>query len=71
MAAAAPPATLHRPTVDKVGASEILGCAPRTLDNWRSQGRGPRFVRVGRLIRYRIADLDAYLEANKVETHNK
>ena len=65
---AVPRATPYRPTVDKVGASEILGCAPRTLDNWRSQGRGPKFIRVGRLCRYKIEDLEKYLAARTVET---
>ena len=45
-------------------AAEYLGVAVRTLQWWRSVGRGPRFVKIGRLVRYRIReDLDAYIEA--------
>ncbi len=48
-------------------SAEYLGVCPRTLDNWRSQGRGPRYVRVERRIVYRVADLEAYLESRTVE----
>ena len=33
-----------------------------TLDQWRYQKRGPKFLKVGRLVRYAEADLRAYLE---------
>ena len=31
--------------------------APRTLERWRAEGRGPQFVRIGRHVRYRQADI--------------
>ncbi len=31
---------------------------------WRKNGTGPRAVRVGRHLRYRRRDVDAWLEAN-------
>jgi excisionase family DNA binding protein len=44
-------------------AAEYLGCQPQTLTVWRSTGRhNLRYIRVGRLIRYRLADLDAWIE---------
>jgi hypothetical protein len=56
------------PCVDVHHAANHLGVHPRTLDNWRSQGRGPTYIRVGgRRIVYRIEDLEAYLEAGIVE----
>ena len=70
MTSASPRAT-QQPPVDERGAAEIVGCAPRTLANWRSQRRGPRFIRVGRLIRYRIEDLESYLDSRIVETDNR
>jgi hypothetical protein len=57
----------HR-CLDVLVAADYLGICPRTLDNWRSQLRGPRFIRVGRLIRYRLEDLQSYLDAHTVET---
>ena len=56
-----------RPVVDTMGAAEYLGLHARTLDNWRSQGRGPRYIRVGRRIIYRVADLEEFLESRIVE----
>lgn len=38
-----------------------LALSETTLISWRSLGRGPRFVRVGRAVRYRQADLDAFM----------
>lgn len=39
-----------------------------TLANWRSEGRtnGPAYVKVGAKVVYRVADLDAWLLANRV-----
>jgi predicted DNA-binding transcriptional regulator AlpA len=44
-------------------ASEILGLAPQTLSNWRSAGKGPRFVRIGtRTIRYPKSALEEFAQ---------
>jgi hypothetical protein len=71
MTAATHTTTRHHAPVDETGAAEVIGCAPRTLANWRSQRRGPRFIRVGRLIRYRIEDLQEYLNAGIVEADQR
>ena len=34
----------------------------RTLEEWRKAGIGPRALRMGRLWRYRVSDLLAYLD---------
>ena len=39
-----------------------LCIAEGTLANWRVQGRGPAFVRVGGKICYRDEDIDAFIE---------
>lgn len=49
-------------------AAEYLGCSPRTLDHWRSRGRGPKYLKVGTRVLYRISDLDAFVR--EVETSN-
>ena len=36
----------------------------RSVRNLRYSGRGPRFVKVGRLIRYRVKDVTEWLESN-------
>lgn len=32
----------------------------RTLANWRSARRGPHFTKIGRVVRYRLADILEY-----------
>jgi len=34
-----------------------------TLRKWRSQKRGPQFVKIGALVRYRPEDVDAWIGA--------
>jgi excisionase family DNA binding protein len=41
-------------------AAELLGVEVTTLANWRWRRMGPRFVKVGRRVRYRRADVDAW-----------
>jgi excisionase family DNA binding protein len=46
-------------------AAKLLGVPPGTLAQWRSTGRVPLpYLRLGGLIRYRRADLEAFLAAN-------
>jgi predicted DNA-binding transcriptional regulator AlpA len=35
------------------------------LRKWRREGTGPQFIRIGRLIRYSIEDIQAWLMALK------
>jgi excisionase family DNA binding protein len=44
-------------------ASKYLGVSAGTMRLWRSEGRAPRFFRAGKLIRFRKADLDSWIEA--------
>lgn len=43
-----------------------IGVPVATLANWRSGGIGPAYLRVGRHVRYRAADLEAWLESRVV-----
>ncbi len=48
-------------------AAEYIGVKPQTLALWCSSGRYQlRVIKVGRLVRYRRSDLDAWLEARTV-----
>jgi excisionase family DNA binding protein len=50
--------------LDEKQAAEILNIEPGTLSVWRSTGRySIPFIKVGRRVRYRRADLDAWLES--------
>ena len=44
--------------------AEFLQVDPERLYEWRRKGDGPRFVKLGRDVRYRRADVHAWLEAN-------
>ena len=34
--------------------------ATRTLDNWRWKGEGPRYLKIGGRVVYRLEDIEAY-----------
>ena len=46
-------------------AAEHLGLSRRTLEKWRWLGGGPVFRKLGRAVRYDVADLDAFVEQGK------
>lgn len=50
-------------------AAAHIGISPWTLKKWRTLGRGPNFVRMGSnlgTVRYRLIDLQSFLEASVV-----
>ncbi len=49
--------------------SDLLGLSVATLRAWRHRGQGPRFLRLGRAVRYLPADLEDFVRASAVDTH--
>ena len=50
--------------LDEKQAASVLNVKPGTLSVWRSTGRySIPFVKVGRSVRYRLSDLNAWLES--------
>lgn len=45
-------------------AAHYIGLAKQTLEKMRRERRGPPYRKHGRYVRYHIADLDAWSEAN-------
>ncbi|MEV8396187.1 helix-turn-helix domain-containing protein [Streptomyces sp. NPDC057596] len=45
--------------------AEYLGVPVKTVYRWNYTGTGPVFSRVGRHVRYRPADVDAWLKARE------
>lgn len=43
----------------------ILSTSTGSLANRRYKGTGPTFVKLGQLVRYRRADVEAYLRGNR------
>jgi predicted DNA-binding transcriptional regulator AlpA len=48
-------------------AAAFLQVPVRQLQQWRWLKVGPAYVKIGRAVRYRQSDLDAYIEAHRVE----
>jgi hypothetical protein len=48
--------------LDEKEAASLLNCSVAFLRRCRLFRTGPSFVRVGRLVRYRVEDLAAYIE---------
>ncbi len=40
-----------------------LGVPAKTLAQWRYLGKGPAYARIGRYVRYRRQDVDAWIAA--------
>jgi predicted DNA-binding transcriptional regulator AlpA len=49
--------------------AEVTGLSVETLAQWRSQGKGPPYVKISRnCVRYRQCDLDGWLAERIVRT---
>ena len=48
-------------------AAEVLRLAPATLSCWRSNGKGPQFVKCGAAVRYRAKDLEEWIVSRTVK----
>lgn len=60
--------------VSSAEAAQMLGISPRTLANWRVQGRGPAYVRIGKNrspVLYRVGDVESWLESRLIDGESK
>lgn len=48
--------------LDTRQVAELLGIQPQTLELWRQKGDGPIFIKIGRLVRYRLEDVEAFIQ---------
>jgi DNA-binding transcriptional MerR regulator len=53
------------PLLSSADVAKVLDVSQRTLEFWRSAGIGPAYVKVGKRVRYRPADVEAYVEAQR------
>lgn len=51
--------------IDEHKAAALLSCSVKTLRRWRWSGRELPFVKIGRCVRYDVADIDAYIAARR------
>ena len=49
-------------TAEQVAAK--IQISHKTLRKWRWEGKGPRYIKIGRKVAYRPADIEAYVQAN-------
>jgi hypothetical protein len=47
-------------------AANYLGVSAAALRAWRARGDGPAYYKLSKSVRYRLADLDAWLERRRV-----
>lgn len=46
--------------LNQIELSRRLGVSHRTLERWRWLGVGPKFIKVGGRVKYRLEDVEAY-----------
>jgi predicted DNA-binding transcriptional regulator AlpA len=51
--------------------TDALGLSPSTLSRLRFRGIGPRYVRIGDMVRYNPADIERWIDANSVPPGNE
>ena len=44
--------------------SALFDVSMPVLANWRSAGKGPKFVKLGGRVKYRKADVEAFINSN-------
>ena len=44
--------------------AHLLGISHKTLERMRMEGTGPKFIKVGRSVRYRLSDVQEWIEQN-------
>lgn len=53
-----------REVMTTMQAADYLQVSKQKLEIDRHKGKGPAFCKIGRIVRYRKSDLDAYLAGN-------
>ena len=46
--------------LNQIELAARLNISPRTLERWRWTGEGPRFMKVGGRVVYRLEDVEGY-----------
>ena len=53
--------------VNDIEAAKILSVSPQTLRNYRHLGRGPAYIKRGRMVRYHVQDLLDFMSAGRID----
>jgi predicted DNA-binding transcriptional regulator AlpA len=61
----------NREVLNERHVAEEYALSVPYLRRARRERRGPRFLKIGKLVRYRRSDVEAFLAANAIETHQR
>lgn len=50
--------------LDQKSLADRWQISPRTLEQWRWQGKGPRYLKIGGRVVYRLLDVEAFEAAS-------
>lgn len=63
---------LKSPLLSNTEAANLLKISPATLTVWRAERRyNIPFIKVGRCVRYRLSDVEDWLEARQIKFEGK
>ena len=51
-------------------AAIYVGVSVQTFRNWRHLRKGPKYLKIGRSVRYQRCDLDAFLDQCRIDPEN-
>ncbi|MFN2165265.1 MAG: hypothetical protein ACK2U9_03280 [Anaerolineae bacterium] len=57
--------------LDEQTAAACVEQRPKTLESWRRKAIGPRFLKLGRGVRYRLSDVLAFLEDSTFQSQRE
>lgn len=58
----------HQIAIDEIEASARIGVPVSSLQKMRMRGNGPAFAKIGQRVRYRVADLQDFVDAHLVRS---
>ena len=58
---------MEKPFINQIELSRRWGISPRTLERWRWQGIGPKFIKLGNRVVYAIEEIKDY-EASQLRS---
>jgi len=53
--------------INEVRAAEILDISIQTARNWRHLRKGPAYLKLGRAVRYRLEDIEKFINSKRVD----
>jgi helix-turn-helix protein len=58
---------VHGILTEREAAAMIADLKPQTLAKWRQRKLGPAYLKLGGKIRYKVTDIEQWIERNRVD----